>query len=340
MRHEIVPGYFPRNHVVEFGGLPVAVFAPGDHEYEGSHHEEVHEFVVRWLEDRGLPVPRHLLPEGAAALRAAGLADPGSVAWWVAVSEVDDIPAWLEYFTETVDTTAVTALVVGGAVEGDEAEDIVLALIHHSERFPELRSLFVGEIDDGRTTTHEAEIAPLFAALPGLTDLRCCVSDDLEFGRVEHAALRRLVIHSTALSPRVVEDVAASDLPALEHLEMWSGERFADAQHEWEAEAFERLAHSTTLPALRHLGLRDFTFMDEIVALLARGPLVRGLDSLDLSRSFLTDTGARLLLGDPAFHGLRRLDLRRPDRARALLSSDTASRLVAGLAAVDTDVLL
>jgi hypothetical protein len=63
------------------------------------------------------------------------------------------------------------------------------------------------------------------------------------------------------------------------------------------------------MPRLRHLGLRAFTFIDQMAGQLATSRVLPRLRSLDLSRSFLTDEGAQVLLDSAGFRSLERLDL-------------------------------
>ncbi|OLT33238.1 hypothetical protein BJF79_08145 [Actinomadura sp. CNU-125] len=305
----------------------------------------------------------------AARLRAA-LREPGSVAWWLPlVSWTDDgfrhADDHLRDLVERVDGADVTALVLGGTfdharVETDAARpittarpqifvgpagdpyvqddnvvlpDAVEALTRRAADFPNLRALFVGEIDDSQIfACAEVDAAPLLEALPGLTEFVVCLQYALRFRLPEHAGLRRLEFHGVLL-PDEVEGVAACRLPALERLEMWSSEDFGDEQLPEERDAFDVLFHSDTMPRLRHLGLREFTFVGEMLAQLAASPLLARLESLDVSRGVLTDEGARVLLEDAGFRGLARLDLR-----HHYMSAGMAERVRATLAEAGVDV--
>ncbi|MEV7028304.1 leucine-rich repeat domain-containing protein, partial [Kitasatospora sp. NPDC093558] len=62
-------------------------------------------------------------------------------------------------------------------------------------------------------------------------------------------------------------------------------------------------------PALRHLGLQNSEFQDDIAAAVAHAPVMARLETLNLSMGVLTDQGAGALLeGQPLTH-LRALDL-------------------------------
>ncbi|MBE1532106.1 hypothetical protein [Actinomadura algeriensis] len=368
MTAEIVTGNFPRNHIVEFGGLPVLDAVPS----RGSW--DLRENAAKALEGLGEPVPYVLVPDegpDAARLRAA-VADPGSVAWWLPLVSWADggfrhADDHLRELAERVEGADVTALVLGGTfdhgrVEADArrpitedrpqifvgapgdpyvrdddvvAHDAVAALTRRAADFPNLRALFVGEIDDSQIfECAEVDVAPLLEALPELTEFAVCLQFALRFRLAGHAGLRRLTCHGVML-PDEIEGVAACRLPALERLEMWSAEDFGDEQDAEERAAFDALFHSGTMPRLRHLGLREFTFIDGMLGRLADSPLLSRLESLDVSRGALTDEGARVLLEAEGFRGLARLDLR-----HHAMSAATAERVRGVFAEAGVDVVV
>ncbi|MGW0586131.1 STM4015 family protein, partial [Streptomyces sp. NPDC002920] len=101
--------------------------------------------------------------------------------------------------------------------------------------------------------------------------------------------------------------LAASDLPALEHLDLWLGV-------EWygRTTTVEHLApilDGSRLPVLRRLGLQNADIQDEVAAAVASAPVVARLTALHLGHGTLSDTGAEALLsGQPLVH-LQELDL-------------------------------
>ncbi|XVQ10461.1 hypothetical protein ACQP1W_49505 [Spirillospora sp. CA-255316] len=341
---EVVRHSFPRNQIVEFGGLPVLDAIPSRSSWN------LRENAAAELERLGAPVPPGLVPDenDDAERLARALADPGSVAWWLPlVSWADDgfryADDHLRQLAQQDRGKAITALVIGGTfdhgqVEDDAEEpittprpqiflsapghphehgdDVVLAqaveaLTRQAPDFPNLRALFVGEIDDDqRCSIAEVDVGPLLQALPQLTELVMCAQPALRFRLSEHTELRRLAFHGVMM-PEEISGIAACRLPVLEHLELWSSEDFGDSQDPDERSALDDLFHSATMPHLSHLGLREFTFVDQMVEQLADSPLLPRLHSLDLSHSMLTDKGAETLLDAAAFRGLTRLGLRR-----------------------------
>ena len=68
------------------------------------------------------------------------------------------------------------------------------------------------------------------------------------------------------------------------------------------------LLSGTLFPRLTFLGLCDSHLADPIAAALAASPLLRRLQTLDLSLGTLSDEGAQALLSSTHLAGLRRLD--------------------------------
>ncbi|MFF1421444.1 STM4015 family protein [Streptomyces sp. NPDC058220] len=245
----------------------------------------------------------------------AELPAPASVAWRVSVDSYEAEEQWEEAFarfTDAVDTTEVRALIVGSWSDAYESGpgEVISALVAASGRLPALRALFLGDI-----TFDECEISwinqglvtPLLDAFPALREFGVRGGQDLRFPAVRHDRLRSLTIETGGLDAEVVRSVAASDLPALEHLDLWLGTSWYGANAQV-ADLAPILAGSR-LPRLRYLGLRNSEIQDEIATALAGAPVVAGLEILDLSMGTLGDEGAEALLGGQPLTHLKKLDL-------------------------------
>ncbi|MER8043577.1 STM4015 family protein [Streptomyces sp. NPDC094032] len=285
---------------------------------------------VHLQEFHGLPVFEFPEPDVAVELP-----DPATVAWRLSAPTYADPgdETWeplFERFLATVDTGRVRAVVVGGWEEAYDTSSasIVKALIGANDRLTGLEAVFLGDMTSEECEISwiiQSDVTPLLAAYPGLLALGVRGGSGLVFPPVRHTALRALVLESGGLGAEVVRGVAASELPALVHLELWLG------TEEYGADAtpadLEPILTGARLPALRRLGLRDSHIQDVVAAAVATAPVVARLEELDLSLGVLTDAGAEALLaGQPLTH-LRRLGL-----AHHYLSPETAERLTAALA--------
>lgn len=242
--------------------------------------------------------------------------DPGSVAWRVRVGmrdENEDSYDYWDRFIGTMPLEEIRALLIGSPWYGFEANGFQQRedLVELSHRFTNLEALFLADVhfeESEISWVGHGDVGPLLEAYPRLRELGIRGSNDLEFPVIRHEGLRTLRFESGGLPGAVVRNVAASDLPSLEYLELWIGDE--EYGCDTTVEDIAPLLTGERLPALRHLGLQNSMFQDEIAAAVAHAPVVARLESLKLSLGALGDEGAAALLsGQPLTH-LRHLDLR------------------------------
>jgi hypothetical protein len=207
----------------------------------------------------------------------------------------------------------VTGLVVGSWVDvpmGNDAEPVVEALVAARDKLPALEAVFLGDIISEEceiSWIHQTDVSPLLAAYPELEHFGVRGSDNLSLGTLRHARLKTLVIQSGGLPARVVREVGAAELPELEHLELWLGERHYGGDST--VADLAPILSGARFPKLRYLGLRDAEQADEIAAAAATAPLTERIRVLDLSLGTLGDQGAISLLASPAVARLEKLDI-------------------------------
>jgi hypothetical protein len=302
---------FRHNRLTEFDGLPIFHFAWSD-------PEEIEDDGIE-AEDGGIP------------------AEVGAWAWRVGADEYESptIDRIFGLFLETVDTTAIKALVIGHwAVEDHEyGEPPALAelLVPNAGRFPALEALFIGDM-----SSEEAEVSwivqsdpgPIVAAFPNLRVLGIRGTTGLTVEPMRHDRLSELTFQGGGLAPAVVRALGESELPALAGLDLYLGtDEYGGGVT---PEDLDAVLSGTNLPALRHLGLRNAENADEIAEAVATAPIVAQLESLDLSLGSLTDVGAEALLaGQPLSH-LKSLDLH-----HHFLSDEMLARLREALPGVE-----
>ncbi|GGQ09947.1 STM4015 family protein [Streptosporangium pseudovulgare] len=279
----------------------------------------------------GLPI---VVPDSGDRTPAADQA-----AWRIGESVYDSSEGYEQRFTtflEKTDTAAVKALIIGGWQEAYDTDSsrVVELLARNAGRLPALRSLFLGAMPSEEceiSWIQQSDVTPLLEAFPLLERLEVRGGTGLTLNPVRHGNLRVLRFETGGLPAQVVRGVAGSDLPALEHLELWLGvsEYGGDAT----VADLAPILSGERLPALRHLGLQDSEIQDEIAAAVASAPVVARLTSLALSMGTLTDAGAEALLsGQPLTH-LARLDLH-----HHYLSDEMTERVRAAFAGAGVEV--
>ncbi|WP_338845631.1 STM4015 family protein [Massilia sp. W12] len=229
--------------------------------------------------------------------------------------EYDDegsLPELLQQFAAQVDVSKVQALVIGmwGEPYESSVDAVLQALIELAPRLSQLRALFVGDI-----TSEECEISwivqgdysALLQAFPQLQTLQIRGGNGLSLAPFQHANLKKLVIQSGGLPASVLQALAQSKLPQLEHLELWLGAE--DYGFDGKLEDCQQVVHALRGPQLRYLGLRDSEISDQIATWIAGEAWVTQLATLDLSLGTLGDAGGQALLDSPYLSGLEDLNL-------------------------------
>lgn len=220
----------------------------------------------------------------------------------------------LASFLEDPAASRVPALVIGAwedvSDSSTSSERIVEALVASSETLGSLKGLFLGDITSEESEIswiQQSDVTALFDAFPLLEHFRVRGGSGLVVGTLRHQNLRSLVVESGGLEAEVVRGILASELPRLEHLELWLGDEGYGRTATMDDLA--PLLRGDAFPALRSLGLRDCQGADELAAALANSPILERIKVLDLSLGDLGDTGARALAESPGVARLEKLDL-------------------------------
>lgn len=198
----------------------------------------------------------------------------------------------------------------GDEGEAGSAQAVIEALAAARDRLPNLRALFLGDIVREECEISwilQGDVSPLLDAYPALEHLRVRGGNGLSLGTPRHDRLRSLVIESGGLEAEVLAEIAAAELPQLEHLELWLGS--ANYGGIDTADPLAPLLDGILFPRLRYLGLRDSEIADAVAQAVAASPVLEVIRVLDLSLGNLGDDGARALLASPAVRRLEKLDI-------------------------------
>jgi uncharacterized protein (TIGR02996 family) len=192
-------------------------------------------------------------------------------------------------------------------------------------RCPTLEKLFIGDFeypDDTEISwTHLGNIEPLYKALPNLRSLKLR-GGSLELGKaVNLPELREFTVESGGLPEGAVEAIAKSHWPKLERLEVWFGAENYGAGGE--VDDIQPLLKGKNLPKLKHLGLCNAEFTNELCQVLHQSKILEQLETLDLSMGTMTDEGAAALAANAAaYKHLKHLDV-----TRNMLSDEGAKQV-------------
>ncbi|MEJ7602567.1 MAG: TIGR02996 domain-containing protein [Kofleriaceae bacterium] len=141
--------------------------------------------------------------------------------------------------------------------------------------------------------THLDPLSPVYPLVPNLETLYLRIGH-MSFGQIELPRLRDFEVYTGGFSDDNMASVVAANWPQLERLIL----RFGDSEDYGGTCALSDvlpLLASQRTPKLRHLGLGNAAFTDDLIEPLAKSPLVRQLATLDLSLGMMTDAGAQAL---------------------------------------------
>ncbi|WP_349811791.1 STM4015 family protein [Xanthomonas dyei] len=218
----------------------------------------------------------------------------------------------LDTLLAQVDPASIQALIIGPWRESYEEgpSGYLQRLIERRDELTALRALFVGDMvceDCEVSWIIQTDYTPLLAAFPALQSLRVRGSSKLVLTPFTHTQLQELAIECGGLPSAIVQAIADSTLPALQHLELWLG--VEDYGYDGDLGTYQRLLAAIGPERLRYLGLRNAANTDELATWLATQPWLGSLDTLDLSLGTIGDVGARALVESTQLGQLQRIDL-------------------------------
>ena len=230
--------------------------------------------------------------------------------------DYDDEGVWSDKFAQFLETPEAEQVpgIVVGAWMGDDYEassqDAVEVLVASSERLPNVKALFIGDMvveENEISWIQQSDLSPLFGAFPNLEWLGARGGNGLVLGAPRHEKLKGLVLETGGMPGELFQSVVRAQLPQLEHLELWLGDSGYGA--EVTVVDLKPLLNGDLFPNLKYLGLRNSEMQDEIAQALHGAPVLKKIRVLDLSLGTLTDKGAQHLLDDATISRLEKLDL-------------------------------
>lgn len=185
-------------------------------------------------------------------------------------------------------------------------------LIANAAQLPQLRELFVGDMDSEEceiSWIKQADYTHVLSALPALERLHIKGSTDLILSSLalQHDNLKALTIECGGLPKAIIQTIATAKLPQLEYLQLYLG--VEDYGFDGSLEDVRPFMQKGLFPKLKHLGLMNSEIADAIATEIAQASVLGQLETLDLSMGTLTDAGAGALLASTNITALQKLDL-------------------------------
>lgn len=228
--------------------------------------------------------------------------------------EYDSTVSSLELLMEVLQdpkSDQLTGLVLGmwePEVMEEPPVELLEALFAAAPRLPHVDAIFFGDITGEENEVSwivQGDLSAIWEAFPKLQVLKVRGSNELTLGNIAHANLRELVIQSGGLPSSVVNEISNSQLPALEHLELFLGTE--DYGWDGTADTLSKIVSGELFPKLSYLGLRNSVVANEIAELVANSPILDRIDVLDLSLGTMTDEGGNALLASEKIKSVKKL---------------------------------
>jgi uncharacterized protein (TIGR02996 family) len=154
------------------------------------------------------------------------------------------------------------------------------------------RKITFGDNVDQISWHHTGNLSKLWKGVPNLRVLEI-ETGDFNVGKREAPALERGVFITGGLGKACAKGIATATMPKIKHLEIYYGvdEYGGDST----IKEVKPLLDRTDLKDLRYLGIKNSTFANDIAGALDGAKVLKGIKTLDLSYSTMTDEGANAL---------------------------------------------
>jgi uncharacterized protein (TIGR02996 family) len=208
--------------------------------------------------------------------------------------------------------------------------DDVMEAIAESGPLPLLESVDLtpdAEHMDQQSWRRVGDISGLWKAAPRLRELRLQGSSGsdggkpIELGKIEAPHLETLVYISSGLSAEAPVALGKAKLPSLKHLELYFGRE--DYGNSCEIDSLDGILDGRGLPKLETLGLKNSEWEAKLIDAVAQSPIVKRIQTLDLSLGILCTEGAEALIKNASRLGhLKEINLDdnflQPDQVKAI----------------------
>jgi len=155
--------------------------------------------------------------------------------------------------------------------------------------------------------SHLGDLSKLYPQLKKLEELRIAIGD-MKLGKIDLPSLKKLEIVTGGLDKASCAAVASAKWPKLESLTLYFGDD--NYGGDCGVDDLESIFAGKNLASVKHLGLCNAGFEDDIARGIAGSKILAQLKTLDLSKGTMGDEGAQAILDNAkGFKHLERIDL-------------------------------
>lgn len=218
----------------------------------------------------------------------------------------------LEEFLLAQDATQTTHLIVGAAegFEGDMMSSMTLpALIANKDKLTNLEALFIGDItfeECELSWINEGNFSDLWENFPDLKALGIRGYPGV-LGKIDMPNLEYFTIQCSGMNKQNALEIQAANLPKINRLELWIGTDHYGGSTK--VDDWQPILSGSIFPSLKHLGLMNCDFVDDIAKALEGSAIIDRLTSLDLSMGNMSDEGGVAIYTTEKVRNLESLNL-------------------------------
>lgn len=212
--------------------------------------------------------------------------------------------------------------------DGENEYQSTIDLLVSLKKPQTLRKIFIGDFEYPDETemswSHLGDVGKLWKTFPKLESVTL-QSGSMTLGTIDLPECREFVVRTGGLDEGSITSIINAKWPKLEKLEVWFGSENYGAAGT--ADMIQPIFDAKGLGKVKHLGLKNAEFTDDIAKLIAGSKILKQLETLDLSMGCLTIEGAKAIVAHKdAFKHLKVLNVE--DNAM----SDEAVAMLEGVA--------
>ena len=193
-------------------------------------------------------------------------------------------------------------------------ERVIKELVKAMPSLPNLRRLFLGDFNSEDSEMSWSGLGRLKDLWPvaGKLEYLKIHAGSMDLGKINAPELRELWVETGGFNKKNVESIVNANAPKLETLNLWFGnDNYGCDVLPKHLPAFVD-ALGKKFPKLKHLGIANAPWGNELAPLLVKSKVLKQLVTLDLSMSHLTDAGMKVYAASKdAFKHLSSIDFSR-----------------------------